>query len=717
MKTTGLVHDSRSSGFSQPVDRREFLKTMGALSGGLFVFFTVGNRFAAAQMPFMNYPTDFNAYLRIAADGSVTCFTGKIEMGQGAITSLPQIVAEELKVAYESVNIVMGDTDLCPWDLGTFGSLTIRVFGPVLRKAAREARGVLKELASEKLECPVSQLLIENGTVFEKNRPENKVTYGELTRGKIVERHLEDIPLETPPEEFTIMGKPYHHQDARDKVTGRAKYAGDIRLPGMLYAAILRPPAHGAVLKRLDVSAAENMEGVTVVQDGDLVAVLHPLPDQAAKALGKIDVRFDEPQTGTDNDTIYDHLLKTVPDPRVVSQSGDIQEGRRLSSHLFEETYRIGYLAHSPIETHTALAKLENGRITVWSTTQAPFSLKDSVAETMGVSPENVRIITPFVGGGFGGKTSNREALEAARLARLTGRPVQVCFNRAEEFFYDTFAPAAIVKIVSGIDDAGNIVLWDYTVYHAGERNSEAIYNVPHHRIVSLGGWMMPTPGAHAFGVGAWRAPGAAINGFARDLQINLMAEKAGIDPLEFRLKNLKDERMKATLKAAAEKIGWKSHAARSGRGWGIACGIDANSYVVHFGEVEVDKNSGRVRLKRIVCAQDMGLCVNPQGSTIQMEGCMTMGMGYALAEEVKFRNGKILDKNFDTYAIPRFSWLPTIETVIVDNMDKPPQGCGEPGIVGVGAVIATGIYDATGAKLFRMPMTPKRVKAALNGV
>lgn len=174
---------------------------------------------------------------------------------------------------------------------------------------------------------------------------------------------------------------------------------------------------------------------------------------------------------------------------------------------------------------------------------------------------------------------------------------------------------------------------------------------------------------------------------------------------------------MKGTLKAASEKIGWKPHTIRSGRGWGIACGMDANTYVVHVGEVEVDKNSGKVRLKRIVCAQDMGLSVNPQGSTIQMEGCMTMGMGYALTEEVKFRNGKILDINFDTYTIPRFSWLPAIETVIVDNMDKPPQGGGEPGIVGVGAVIATGIYDATGAKLHQMPMTPKRVKAALKKV
>jgi len=195
------------------------------------------------------------------------------------------------------------------------------------------------------------------------------------------------------------------------------------------------------------------------------------------------------------------------------------------------------------------------------------------------------------------------------------------------------------------------------------------------------------------------------------------MAEKAGVDPLEFRLKHLKDERMKGVLKAAAEKFGWTPHKAPSGRGWGISCGLDANTYVAFVGEVEIDKNSGKVRLKRIVCAQDMGLSVNPQGSTIQMEGAMTMGMGYALTEELKFKNGKILDRNFDTYEIPRFSWLPKIETIIIDNMDKPAQGGGEPALVGMGAVIATGIHDATGARLFRLPMTPARVKEALSKV
>ncbi len=720
MKEITSANSGKISSFSPPVDRREFLKTMGILGGGILVYCTVGDSLAQEGErpgPRSLYPEDWNAYLRIGTDGKVTCFTGKIDMGQGTITSLPQIVAEELSVAYESVGIIMGDTDLCPWDMGTFGSMNIRLFGPALRKAAVEARGVLKELGAEKLGCPVKQLIAQDGVVFDKTRPDKKITYGELARGNIIERHLKEIPPQTSPADFKIMGKPYPHQDGRDKVTGRAKYTGDIRLPGMLYAAILRPPAHGAKLKSVDLSGARQVEGATVIQDDDLIAVLHPLPDRARKAVEKIKAEFEVPATETDNETIYDHLLSVTPKGRIISRGGDIREGRKLAKHVFEETYKVGYLAHAPMETHTAVAKMENGRMTVWSSTQTPFPLKDSVARALGLPPENVRVLPPFVGGGFGGKSTNKEALEAARLAKLTGKPIQVCYSRSEEFFYNAFGPAAVVKIASGIDKSGNIVFWDYTSYHAGDRNAEARYNIPHHLTTTVGSWMMAAKGAHAFDVGAWRAPGAGFNGFARDLHFNLMAEKAGIDPLEFRLRHLKDGRMKGVLKAAAEKIGWKPHKGPSGRGWGISCSLDANSYVAFMGEIEVDKKSGKVRLKKIVCAQDMGLCVNPQGSTIQMEGAMTMGLGYALSEEVGFKGGKILDENFGTYEIPRFSWLPEIETIIIDNMDKPAQGCGEPPIVGMGAVIATGIHDATGAKVFRLPMTPPRVKEALGRV
>jgi isoquinoline 1-oxidoreductase len=366
------------------------------------------------------------------------------------------------------------------------------------------------------------------------------------------------------------------------------------------------------------------------------------------------------------------------------------------------------------MEPHTATAKIEGNRLTAWVSTQSPFGDQGRIARMLNMPLENVRVITPYVGGGFGGKGMNFQALEAARLAKLTGRPVQVAWDRAEEFFYDRFRPAAIVKIKSGINRAGKIVLWDFNTYYAGRRGAEQFYAIPHHREAYYGRWMGEGSNDHPFYVGPWRAPANNTNTYARDLHLSLMAEKAGIDPLEFRLRNLKDPRMISVLKAAAKKFGWTSAKLPSGRGYGISCGIDAGTYVALMAEVQVDKTTGNVRVNRVVGAQDMGVVVNPQGAIIQMEGCITMGLGYALKEEIHFKNGKISDLNFGTYDIPRFSWLPKIETVLVKNNDVPPQGGGEPAIVCMGGVLANAIHDATGAKLLQLPMTPERVKAAL---
>jgi nicotinate dehydrogenase subunit B len=305
--------------------------------------------------------------------------------------------------------------------------------------------------------------------------------------------------------------------------------------------------------------------------------------------------------------------------------------------------------------------------------------------------------------------------VEAARLAKLAGKPVQVAWSRKEEFFYDSFRPAAVVKIKSGITTTGAISFWDYHVYFAGERGSQQFYNIPNHSTLSHGSGWGGIPGAHPFATGAWRAPANNTNTFARESQIDIMAAKAGIDTLEFRLKNLTDQKMINVLKAAAEKFAWKPGKSPSGRGWGIACGTDAGTWVATMAEVAVDKQTGDVQVKRVVCAQDMGLAINPEGATIQMEGCITMGLGYALKEDIRFKGGQILDENFDTYQIPRFSWLPIIETVIIDNKNADPQGGGEPAIITMGAVIANAIFDAVGARIFQMPMTPERVTAALN--
>jgi isoquinoline 1-oxidoreductase len=697
--------------------RREFLKRFG---GGIAIFVTFGGQLGlldqAEAQGRSGVPTDFNAFVRIGQDGRVTCLTGKIEMGQGPITSLAQMIADELDVPYERVDMVMGDTDVCPWDRGTWGSLTTRAFGPVLRAAAAEARGVLLQLASQKLSVPVSRLEAKDGLIFDRQNERKRITYGELAKGKPIARHLTVKPEIKDVSQFRIMGQPKLRRDSLEKVTGKAKYAADIRLPGMLYAKILRPPAHGAKLKKVDTSAARKVNGVRLVEDGDFIAVLHQLPDVAQDALGQIKANFDVPPATVTDENIHEHLARLAPRRDVADKGGNLDKGRKLATRTVETTFFDGYVAHAPMETHAALAHIEDGKCTVWASTQNPFGARDKVARAIGFSSGHVRVVTPFVGGGFGGKTSNMQAVEAARLAKAVGRPVQVMRTREEEFFYDTFRPAAVVHIRSGIDSSGRMTFWDYDVLFAGERGAEHFYEIPHHRTtVRPRGWS-GGPGTHPFATGAWRAPANNTNTFARESQINAMAAAAGADPIEFRLRHLEDPRMIRVLKAAAKRFAWTPAATPSKRGFGVACGIDAGTYVAAIAEVAVDARSGEVEVKRVLSAQEMGIVVNPQGATIQMEGCITMGLGYALSEEVHFRGGQILDTNFHRYEIPRFSRLPKIETVLVEANDIAPQGGGEPAIVVMGAVIANAIHDATGARLQRMPMTPERVKVALQG-
>lgn len=699
---------------SLPISRREFMKLAG---GGVIVLFTVGDPLSleAQRRRGPELPEDFNAFLRVGEDGRVTCFTGKIEMGQGVVTSLAMMLADELDVPLDAVDMVMGDTDLCPWDAGTWGSMSTRFFGPPLRAAGAEARQVLIELAAESLKASASELAVEAGVVYKRGEKQKKVSYAQLAKGQNILRHLDkEKVLQKRAADFRIMGTPVLRRDAVEKVTGRAKYAGDIREPGMLYARILRPPAHGAKLISVDTSRAKKIAGATVVEDGGMIAVLNEDPELADQALREIKAQWDRPAAGVDDKTIYDHLLKVAPPGETVSEGGDLAEGEKTAKTILERTYLNAYVSHAAIETHTALAKVEGGKVTIWAATQSPFGIKDEVASALGVPNKDVHVLTPFVGGGFGGKGTNHQASEAARLAVKLGRPVQVMLTRPEEFFYDTFRPAAVVKIKAGITGAGALCLWDYGVYFAGDRGSQHFYDIPHHRTTSFGSGWRGQPGSHPFATGPWRAPANNTNTFARESQVDIMAAAAGMDPLEFRLKNLKDARMIRVLKAAAEKFGWTPAKASSGRGFGIACGIDSGTYVAHMCEVEVNRETGHVQVKRVTCAQDMGLCINPAGARIQMEGCITMGLGYALTEGVRFKGGEILDTNFDTYEIPRFSWLPRVETVVIDDKNAAAQGGGEPAVICMGGVIANAIFDAVGVRMFELPMTPERIRRAL---
>ncbi len=694
---------------SSQITRREFLKRVGLLGGGIVVYVSVGDPSSWAQQP-----VDFNAYFRIGADGRVTCFTGKIEMGQGVITSLAQMLADELVVPLASVDMVMGDTQLCPYDRGTFGSLSTPYFGATLRKAAAEARAVLIQMAAEKLNVPSLQLTVKDGQVSDSKNPSRSVTYVQLTGGKTIERRVKLDASLLPASRHTISGKATGRTDARQKVTGEARYSGDIQLPGMLYAKILRPPAHDAVLRSINLEPAKHAKGVVVIRDGDLIATLHKYPDEAQKALDKINVEWEQPQPKVDHDNIFEHLVNSAPPAEIITQSGNIATGRNLAAQKFEVTYLNHYVAHAPMEPHTAVVQVEGQKATVWASTQTPFWAQQEVARTLGLPTQNVRIITPFVGGGFGGKTRNQQVIEAARLAKLAGKPVQVAWTRKEEFFYDTFRPAAVIKIRSGLDRDHRIAYWDYDNYFAGTRSSRPFYDIPHQRVAARGGWMGGGSQTHPFQVGAWRGPGSNTNVFAMESQIDVMAAAGGMDPLTFRLNHLTDKRMRKVLKAAADRFGHRFAKAPTKRGFGIACTDYKGTYVTTMAEVKVDKKSGEIRVQRVVCAQDTGEVINPDGVRLQIEGCITMGLGYVLSEKIRFRGGKILDENFDTYELPRFSWLPKIETVIVDNPAMPPQGCGEPAITPMGAVIANAVYDAIGVRLYELPMTPAKIKSAI---
>jgi len=699
-----------------PFGRRDFMRLVGS---GIVIFFaadsTTNSGAHAAQFPGMGGAADLNDFLKIGEDGKVTVFTGKVELGQGNTTALAQMAADELGVALDSVTMVMGDTELCPSDMGTFGSMSIRVLGPQLQAASAEAREILLVLASEQLKKPKSQLKIENGSIYVEDDKTIRVTYGQIAKGQKITRKLDQKAVTKSVSEFTLMGKSITRLDGIEKVTGKAKYSGDIHFPDLMYAKVLRPPAHGATLKSVDTSAAEKIPGVTVVNEAEIVAVLHADPETAAKAMASVKSEYDVPEGTVDENTIFDHLIENAPNPQQRELEGDLAEGEKISDSVFEETYLNGYGAHASIETHTACAKMDGDKMNVWISTQTPFSNQTEIARTLGMPPDKVRVMPIYVGGAFGGKAiAAYQALEAARLAKITGKPVQVCFDREEEFFYTLFRPAAVVKIKSGIDSAGKISLWDFNVYFAGDRGAEQYYDVPHNLIRTYGsamGGMMGGPSPHPFGTGTWRAPGANINIFAKESQIDMMAAKCKMDPLEFRLQNTSDPRMRRVLEEAAERFGYQPAAGPSGRGIGFGCGIDAGSYVAEIAEIELQ--NGSIRVKKIVAAQDMGICINPKGALMQMEGCIMMSLGYTLSEDISFKGGQIFTSNFHNYKVPRFSWLPEIDAFIVKNDDLAPQGGGEPAIVGVGAAVANALYDLEGIRVFQMPITAERIKAA----
>jgi len=698
------------SDVNEPIslDRRDFLKKLG---GGIIVVFCLG-KLSLLEGRGQNKADDalnFNAYIRVKEDGRINCYTGKIEMGQGIITSLAQVVADELGVSIDMVDMVMGDTELCPYDAGTWGSLTTRFADPVLRAAAAEAREILIDFAATKLGVSEINLKLDNGVIYEAENPLNKATYAELTKGKKIVKNLEKKPDIKKASEFKLIGKPIISTDAIAKVTGTAQYSGDIKLPGMVYATVVRPRVVASKKVAVDASQLDSFSGVELINIGDLVAVVHSDPEVSAKAARKVKVTWDAPAQKMDNETIFKYLEDNIENSDIFQEEGDLEVGKSNSKAVIKSQYQDGYKAHAPMETHTATCYFEDEKLTIWTSTQTPFGTQDQLARALEIPKENVHVKQIFLGGGFGGKIYNQQAIEAALIAKSCKKPVQLVWSRREEFMYDKFRPAAVMNVTSGVDENGKLNLWEFDIYCAGTRGTKLFYDVENNRTR-----MFNERDVHPFGTGAWRAPGNNSTTFARESHIDVAAFEAGIDALAFRLKNLKSENMIAALKLGALKFNW-NRKKKEDHGFGIALGEDAGTSVVMIAEVHVDKKTGIVTPIKVVCSQDMGQVVNPHGATVQTEGGITMGLGYALYEDVEFNGGLVKSRNFSNYTITKFSNTPEIECVFMDKLDSKPQGGGEPAIICVGGAIANAVFDACGVRVSRIPITLESVLKALN--
>lgn len=643
------------------------------------------------------------SWLHVGEHG-VTAFSGKVDMGQDNCTALRMLVAEELSVPLRSVRLVLGDTDLCPYDAGTFGSRSMLEAGQSLRQASAGARSRLLSLAAGRWKVPASTLSVADGVVS--GGPGGaRLTYGDLVAGgRGIDAVDPGVPLRAPGERG-LVGRP-HAPDRTGAVTGARRFVSDLHLPNMAYGAVLRPPTPGARLVSLATARASAMPGVSVVQDGPFVGAVAEDLVAARSAVDAMVARYEVPETDAADLAGYlrSHPVEGAGWLRAVDESsGDVRSALAGAATVRQATYTTAYLAHAPLETRAALAHWSGGRLTVWTGTQVPFGVRAQVAGALGLDEAAVRVLVPPTGGAFGGKHGADVALEAARLARAVGRPVLVHWSRAEEFEWGWLRPMAVIDVRAGLDAAGGLAGWDFLDVNAGPAALDLPYDVGARRIRFQ-------PAASPLRQGSYRALAATANNFARESAIDELAAAAGEDPVAFRLRCLCDERLSAVLQAAAVRFGWSGEPVHAGpgdrRGNGVAVGLEKEGRVATCVEVAIDVH-GAVQVRRVVTAYECGTIVNPDTVANQIEGAVVMGLGGALFEAVGIEGGMPSVRALADYPVPRFHDLPSIDVVLVDRPDLPSAGAGETPMIALAPAIANALHAATGRRLRDLPLIP----------
>lgn len=668
--------------------RRDFLKVLTALGGGLLVVAALPEHAEAQESGRAAQgaaPNELGSWLHIGRDGRVTAFTGKVEIGQNIRTSLAQVVSDELRVPMASITFVMADTDLTPFDQGTFGSRTTPAMAPILARAAATARELMLDRAAEKLQAARDTVTADGGRI--RSADGKSMTYAELIASGDLKGVVASNTAIAPRAKWTLRGTAVKKVNGADMVTGRHMFTPDLVRPGLQHGRVLRPDAYGAKLKAVDSAAARALAGVQVVVDGDFAGVVAPDARVLARAVDLVKCEWTPAPVQPDSTSIYEHLKATATAsagggggrgggaPR---QTGDVRAARAAAVVTLSASYRIPYIAHVPLEPRAAVAEWTGDKVTIWTGTQRPFGVRTEVAQAFKIQEDRVRVIVPDMGSGYGGKHTGEQAIEAARLARAAGKPVKLVYTRAEEFMWGYFRPAGVIDIVAGVDGDGRLVLWEFDNYNSGSAGLPTPYTVPNQRVAAHGS-------NSPLRQGSYRGLAATANHYAREMHMDAMARKAGLDPVDFRRRHIAEPRMRAVLDAVAERIGWVGDKAL-----GIACGTEKGSYIATA--AEVSRTSTGFTVDRLVVAFECGAIVNPDGLHNQVEGSIVQGLGGALFETVEFGKGQLVNGSMRDYRVPRFKDVPPIDIILLDRPDLPSAGAGETPIVCVAPAIGTAV-------------------------
>jgi nicotinate dehydrogenase subunit B len=751
---------------SRTISRREILKSTGALIVSFNFFGAIPQILAQSANPSsVGLPaTSLDSWLAVARDGGVTVFTSKVDLGTGTGTALGQIVAEELDVPISKITMEIGDTDKAVDQGRTSASRTLEKGGPQLRQAAAAARQELLKLASARLGAPADHLIVNDGVVSVTGNPAKNISYGTLIGGGRFNARISatgdgwDINVAPEvhakdPKDYKVVGTSVARFDLPPKLTGEFMYAHEVRLPGMLHGRVVRPPVINSKPSSVDADSIKHIPGIVkVIQEGNFLGVVAQTEWAAIQAARTLKVTWTahSAKFPANPEEMYAYLKNTKSFvERTGADKGNAASALVHAAKTFEATYRWPYQMHGMIGPSCAVADVRGDKATIWAGSQAPFITRKGVATLLGIPETNVHFIYREASGCYGRLEPDDSPEDAALMSRAVGKPVRVQWMREDEHGWEPKGPPQLITVRAGVDAQGKVTAWDYAERtlpwtdarlspmlasrQTGIKPDEqgvflgggdgAAYNFENRKAVASGiPWMMnPNP----LRTCNLRAPYSSARCFATESHVDEIAAGLGVDPVEFRLRYLGDDskRVVAVLLAATKKAGWQTRPSplpASGgsvaTGRGVAVSGMAGTVVAQVAEVEVDKSTGKVTVKRITVAHDCGLIVNPDGLQNQIEGNVIQGISRGVMEEVQFDSNGVKSLDWRSYPIITFADVPDVDIVLIDHPEMPSLGAGEASTITVAAAIANAVFDAVGVRLYEVPFTPQRVLSALNG-